>query len=129
MQWLVIVPGYFLWHYTAAFKQSARIWITFLWFVYRLFSIPQLLRTIFAPWKRMVETGEGGFDLERWAETVLVNLVSRLVGALIRIPIILLGCFALLSTICFWLLFSLFWIVAPAVVVILFMSGVTLILL
>ncbi len=123
MQWLVIFPGYFLWHYTTAFKNITHVWLNMLWFMNRLFSVPLLLRTLFSPWKRMTEDEKVGFNLERWAENVVANIMSRIVGAIVRLPIILLGIFALISTSIFGLLFYIFWVLAPVVVVALFLTG------
>lgn len=94
-----------------------------LWFINRVFSIPHLLRTLFSPWHRMVEEDKTGFDLEKFAEKVVVNLMSRLVGAVVRIPIIILGVFSLISAAVFGLFFYIFWAAAPAVICILFLTG------
>jgi len=123
MQLLLILPGYFLWHYTFGLKNIWHVWLNLLWFINRLFSIPLLLRTLLSPWKRIQETEKTGFNLERFAENIVANMMSRVVGAFVRIPVILLGIFSLVSTLIFGVLFYIFWIFAPAFVFIIFAAG------
>lgn len=124
MQWLLVLPGYLLWHYTIAWRDITHVWMNMLWFVNRVFSISFLFATLFSPWKRMVEHERAGFDLERAAENFVVNMMSRLVGALVRLPIILCGLFSLVSTFIFGLLFYIFWFCAPVVIITLFGTGI-----
>lgn len=124
MQWLLVFPGYFAWHYTNAFKNIWHVWMNIMWFINRIFSIPLLIRTLFAPWHRMTEEAKGGFDLEDWAERTVVNIMSRVVGALVRIPIIILGVVSLVTAFLTGLLFYVFWVFAPVIVVLLFMFGI-----
>lgn len=123
MQWLLILPGYFLWHYTFAFRDIWRLWMNALWAVNRVFSIPLLLRTLFAPWKRILETEGKRFDLEDWAARQVVNLMSRLVGAVVRLVVIGLGCLSLIATIVLGVGVYLFWVAAPLIIAVLFLSG------
>lgn len=113
MQWLIIAPGYFLWHYTRALRAYTKIWFTWLWFINRLFSIPLLVRTLFSPWKRITEDEPTGFDIERFFENVAVNVMSRLVGAFVRIPLIILGLAFWLSAVFIGIGGLVLWLVAP----------------
>lgn len=82
---------YARWHYLQAPKDVFGVWMNFLWFVLHFFSIPILLRTLISPFQRLSEQYEGGLDPARIAETIIVNILMRLVGFLIRSAIILLG--------------------------------------
>ncbi len=124
MQWLLILPGYFLWHYTLAFRDIWHLWMNAFWTINRVFSIPLLLQTLFSPWKRIIETDGKKFDLEDWAGRKLVNLMSRLVGAMVRMSVIVTGLVSMLATFILGLCLYMFWVVAPVVIAILFMSGV-----
>ena len=123
MNALVVFPGYFLWHYSAAFKSIWRIWMNFLWFVNNLFSITLLLRTLFAPWRRIQEEGEVGFNPERWAEKLIANTMSRFIGACIRLPVIILGASGLLATIIGGVCFYVIWVLAPVIITGLLLVG------
>jgi hypothetical protein len=52
-----------------------------------LFSISILLRTLFAPWKRIISYPGAG--LEAHVRAFLDNLVSRFIGFLVRIMVLL----------------------------------------
>lgn len=97
-------------------KSKARDWITavtnlFLFLPY-FFSISALLKTLFAPWKRIEsEKKEAGFSLSDWYDRVSLNVVSRAVGFFIRSGLIgtylVLQCLFLLSlpfVFLFWLM-------------------------
>jgi hypothetical protein len=56
----------------------------------QLFSLPSLLRTLFAPWRRiMTYPGEG---LEEHVRAATDNLVSRMVGFVVRIIVLITAC-------------------------------------
>lgn len=124
MHLLLILPGYILWHYTLAFRDIVHVWGNFMWFVNHQFSILHLISTLFSPWHRVQEGKPENFDIEDYAATIVVNLMSRLVGALMRIIIIAIGLFFMLLTLVSGVLFFLLWIVAPVVVVGLFLLGI-----
>ncbi len=83
--------SYFVWHYTKAYVQLFSVWRNYFHFILQFFSVGLLLRTLFAPWKRIVDVYQGGFHIEEYFATILVNLFSRVVGFSIRVPLILIG--------------------------------------
>ena len=124
MQWFLIFPGYFLWHYTLAFRDIWHVWMNTFWAVQNFFSIPLMLSTLFSPWKRIIETEGKQFDLEDWAERKVVNLLSRLIGAIIRTSVLCVGIMFLIITFTLGIFLYIFWILAPLCIVLLFLSGV-----
>lgn len=123
-----IIRDYFVWHYTRAWWQMWGVWRNFLWVVIHFFSIPQLSRSLFSPFKRITEGRGNKFSLEDLATYVIVNLISRIIGAIVRIVIILIGLIALSLTVAGGFVAYLFWMVAPFAVIILFGSGISLLL-
>ena len=56
------------------------------------FSFPLLVKTLFSPWKRMMmEDKTPGFDPQIWFQTFTFNLVSRLVGFVVRTVLFFVG--------------------------------------
>lgn len=111
-----IVQNYLLWHYTRAFGEMFHVWLNFLWFVLHFFSIPQLARSWFAPFKRITEPKRSGWSFEDLAGYVIINLFSRIVGALFRTVIIIIGLIVLTLVIALGVLVYLAWIFLPILV-------------
>jgi len=124
MQWFLILPGYFFWHYTLAFRDIWYLWMNAFFAVNRFFSIPLLLSTLWSPWKRVIETEGRKFDLEDWAERKVVNLMSRLVGAMVRIPVIIIGLLCMILVLALGIGLYIFWMIAPVGIAVIFLSGV-----
>lgn len=122
---LMVVSGYYIvWHYTAAFRDMAGVWMNFFWFLYNFFSISTLFRSLFSPWRRLDEERKGGFDPAAFGEALIVNTIMRFVGFCIRLVTILLGCVALAALAVLGILFVIFWIFLPALIVGLFVIGI-----
>lgn len=112
-----IISDYFRWHYGRAFGELFHVWLNFLWFIIHFFSLPQLARSLFSPWKRMTEEKQSGFSFENFAAYIVVNLLSRTVGFIMRGTVILIGLTILISTVVTGLIVSLFWVIAPIVII------------
>jgi len=110
----MLIFDYFLWHYLEAPKKILKIWGNFLrFFVGYFIPIPQLLRTLFAPWKRDVTSYDRGFDLGKFLETFLFNLISRFLGAAVRSIVIFFGLFLEILALFAGSLFFVFWLSWP----------------
>lgn len=81
------------WHYGDALVSYLRILKNFWWFVVAYFSLPLLLKTLFVPYKRMTEVR--GTNISSWLEAGVMNTLSRAVGMVVRL-ILLLGGFVAL---------------------------------
>ena len=126
MLFLSIVHHYFYWHYSRAFFEIFHTWKNFIWFVGHYFSLRQLTVSWFSPWKRTVEGRGKKWDFEDLAGFIIINILSRLVGAVIRTVIIFIGVVSVLLTIVGGVLFYIFWTVAPFVLIVLLGFGLTL---
>ncbi len=82
-----------------------KVWNNYLVFATNLFSLPLLLKTFFSPWRRYKWRYPKGFDLGEFFSTLVSNIFSRFMGALVRIFLIVAG-----------ILFQIFVVVAGAVV-------------
>lgn len=123
-----LIHQYLLWHYSTALREIWHVYKNFVWFITHLFSLPQLIKSLFAPWKRMTEEREGGFNLEAIAGYIIINLLSRVIGTLIRLTIIIAGLTALILITLSLLSFYILWLSAPAAIPVLILYGSVLLL-
>jgi hypothetical protein len=116
MYFFEFLPHYALWHYGRGTSELVANISTSLKFILRFFSISNLLKTLFSPWERMGEKYKKGIEFEAWAETLVANILMRLVGALIRIMTIILGLFTFAIVLVICLAVLLIWILMPLII-------------
>ncbi|MCX6739262.1 MAG: hypothetical protein NT098_04420 [Candidatus Parcubacteria bacterium] len=125
---LSLIEHYITWHYGQAYSDIYHVWTNFIWFFFNFFSIKLLFSTLFSPWKRMGEEYPAGFDIGRAAQTWVVNILMRFVGAGVRLIVIAVGLsFALLAFL-LGLVVLVVWTVMPIFFVALIISGFSLII-
>ncbi len=73
-----------LWLWTRGISEYILAWKNLHWFLYHYFSVPVLIQTFFAPFRRLSERRARGFDLEDWAGVFAVNTLMRVVGVVVR---------------------------------------------
>lgn len=120
---LTILHHYLIWHYTRAFGEIRHVAKNLLWFVVHFFSLPQLLRSFFAPYRRMTEERGNAFNLEDLASFVIIGLISRIIGMILRTVVILCGLTALTILLALIVATFVFWITAPLAIVTLIIIG------
>lgn len=118
---------YLRWHYTQGVIDLVNNIINVVWFVYHFFSIPLLLRTFFVPFHRLQESAVKGFNIEQWAEAFLITTLMRLVGALLRTFLIILGVVFLLLVFVGGSVLLFVWLTMPLILTFLIGLGLTLI--
>jgi hypothetical protein len=116
MNSMYVISSYTLWHYTEALKRMFGIWTNFLWFFYNFFSIPVLLKTLFAPFERLHESRTRKFDLEDALSTFAVNITMRLVGAVMRLAIITAGIITIAASVIAGIVAYIIWLLLPLIV-------------
>lgn len=92
----MLLINFFQWWYTRGWFEFGKKLINRLSYLIQLFSIPMLLRTLFNPWKRI--TTIAGKSVGEKARAALDNLISRLIGFLTRIIVIISGLIIMLLT-------------------------------
>ena len=111
------------WHYLEAPALLMRIFGNILWFFERFFSIKLLTRTLFVPWRRLSEERKKGIDVGDLASSFIVNSIMRVVGFGIRSVVIIMGAVTMFSTAVVLAFALVAWILLPAVVVFLLITG------
>ena len=86
-----MLSEYLSWHFVKVPKDILMAFRNFLLFNFNYFSVFFLLKTLFAPWRKYKESYGRGFDFKRYFETFTFNLASRILGAIVRLIIILIG--------------------------------------
>ena len=79
------------WHYFEVPKNLIKAFRNFLGFNFNYFSIGLLLRTFFSHWRRYREFYGRGFDPKRYLIVFSGNMISRILGATVRLVVILIG--------------------------------------
>jgi len=126
---IIVFYEYLTWQYGEGVREYMRAWQNIHWFFWRVFSVSLLLRTFFTPFRRTSESYGRRFDPAAMAQTFLVNIVTRLVGALVRSVLLAVAflfqvvAFAAGSFLFLWFL------LAPAAVPISVLGGILIILL
>lgn len=85
-------PNFAYWYYNESIHELFEIWKNFLFFFWRYFSILELIKTLLSPWRRDV-SGQNwrGFHPIKTLELFLENIFSRLIGAMVRLVVIVFG--------------------------------------
>ncbi len=109
--------AYIKWHYGQGLKEFFGVTRNFLWFVVHFFSFKLLLKTLFAPWKRLGENYEGVFDFGAFASTMIVNGLMRAVGFVTKIIVLSVGIVSYILVLVFAFFLFLIWILAPFILI------------
>lgn len=80
-----------VWHFYYMPKFLFSIWKNYLYFSLDFFSAPLLLATLFSPWRKYRWTYPRGFSIGEYFNTFVSNVFSRLIGALCRLVLVVLG--------------------------------------
>jgi hypothetical protein len=118
---------YAIWHYTRAPRDILQIWKNFLWFFYNFFSIPLLLLSLLAPFERLDEKPRKGFDAQAIFESIVVNILMRIVGFIVRAVTILIGLAFMIAVFFAGIIFFVMWLFAPFVLISVLAAGLFLV--
>jgi len=104
-------------------KAILKAWKNLLKFNLNYFSIPLLLKTLFSPWKRFVWPYGRGFNFARYFEAFFSNSISRGIGFILRLFLILIGIF--IEVLIFFLGISmlLIWFLLPVILILGLVKG------
>ncbi|EKE24919.1 MAG: hypothetical protein ACD_5C00356G0006 [uncultured bacterium] len=109
-------PNFISWYYNDAVHGILEIWKNFLVFTWQHFSIWEMLATLISPWRRDVEMKSWrGFHPGRALELVFGNILSRLVGAFVRILVLIFGIVIFLFVFVFGIEVAILWVSMPLV--------------
>ena len=111
------------WWYITGWVQAARRVGSWTVGVEHLFSLSLLLRTLFSPWRRIVSVAGRGLDAKMHA--MLDNLVSRCIGFVIRLFVILAAGVSMLAVFVAGVCMFVLWPLLPLLFIGLVVKGIT----
>lgn len=115
--------AFFAWWYGQGWKQVIASFGPRLSGVSEAFSAPQLLRTLFAPWRRIISVP--GRSLEDRLRAWLDNMFSRVVGFFVRVFVLIAALLIMLITGALTLAEIVIWPLLPLAVPVLVILGAT----
>lgn len=126
MQIATLVGNYFVWHYTRAYRELIHIEKNIFWFLFHFFSLPELTRTLFSPWKRLGENYGSIFDTEEFFAALVTNSLMRIVGIVMRAIIIGAGSIVLIIALVGSFIAAFVWTLLPLIIIFAFITGLVL---
>ncbi|MCK4354938.1 hypothetical protein KAW43_01115 [Candidatus Parcubacteria bacterium] len=108
-----IIIQYLYWHYCAQARAILRAWKNFLAFNFNYWSVPLLLRTLFSYWHKYQEPYARGFDPKEYFETFCMNMISRMIGSIIRTGMIIIGIITEIIVVIAGIIIFLGWLILP----------------
>jgi len=82
---------FLVWHFYEVTGGILKAFKNFLFFNFNYFSIGLLAKTLFSHWRRFRESYGRGFDIKRYFEAFVTNMISRILGAIVRTVVIIIG--------------------------------------
>lgn len=104
------------WHFCEIPLFLLQVWKNYIMFALNYFSLPTLLKSLFAPWRRYSWNYPRGFDVGEFFSTLISNLFSRLLGALVRISLIFIGVLFQIFVILAGIVIVLLWTLLPLII-------------
>lgn len=111
------------WWYSTGWMQAVQRITGWPQAVERLFSLGLLVRTLFAPWKRIISAPGRGLDAKLRAS--LDNLVSRCIGFVIRVFVIMAALAGMTAAFLSGLIAAVLWPALPLLSIGLLVKGIT----
>ena len=118
-----IISAYLQWQFFDAPRNILKGWKNYLKFNLNYFSVPTLLKTLVSPWHRYKMSYGRRFDPGRYFEAFVFNMMSRVIGAIMRVFFIVLGILIEVFVFFAGLILFLGWIILPLLLVIIFLYG------
>ena len=106
-----------LWQFYEMPKFLLQAWNNYFMFAANYFSVPQLLKTFFAPWRRYNWRYPKGFDVVEFFNTLVSNIFSRILGAIMRTVLIITGILLQVFVAIAGLVVFIIWLLVPVIAI------------
>jgi hypothetical protein len=112
-----IIVEWFMWHFWEIPKSLFDIWKNYITFATNYFSLSLLLSTLFSPWRRNAWRFPKIFDIQEYANVVISNVFSRIIGFILRIVLIITGAIFQVIVLIAGILVIIFWLLIPFIII------------
>lgn len=124
-----VFRDYLVWHYSVAISDILHMWWNYVWFVFHVFSVKDVAKTLLSPWKRLEEKKVSIFqNPQDFFGNMVINMILRLVGFVIRAALLIIAFLCFFITFFGGLLFLALWIPLPVLLVHFFVNGLRLLI-
>lgn len=117
-----------VWQFFDVPKTILKGWQNFLSFNLDYFSVPTLLKTFFSHWRRYRYSYGRKFEIWKNFETFVFNIMSRVIGAILRTVFIAVGLLLEIVIIFIGIIIFLGWLILPFFLIFGFFFGLRLVL-
>ena len=112
-----IFSMWLVWHFYEMPKFLLGVWKNYILFALNYFSLPILLKSLFAPWRKYKWIYPKGFNVVEFFNTLISNFFSRILGALMRIVLIIVGIIFQIFVVLAGLVVFLLWLFIPFIII------------
>lgn len=113
-----IIVEWIVWHFWEMPKFLVLVWNNYITFAINYFSLPQLLKTLFSPWRRNAWKFPKTFDIQEYANVIVSNIFSRIIGFILRIALITAGAVFQIFVLIAGFIVLLLWILIPFIIIV-----------
>ena len=104
---------YLFWHYTEGQRSFLRIWKNYLEYFWHYYSVSLLAKTLFFHWHRDITFRGPGFDFREFFQTLAFNILSRGIGAIVRLLTIIFAFLVELTALALGAILFFIWLIFP----------------
>jgi len=126
MQSISLVGQYLVWHYTRGYRDLAQNASNLLYFFYYFFSIQELSRTWFSPWKNIGIGLASATTSAEYLSIITISFIMRIVGSILRSIVLLTGLTCIVIAGGATLLALILWTIIPCIILFCFITGMSL---
>ena len=107
---------FIIWHYTIGLKTYIKRWFYVMGGIVHFFSLPLLIASLFSPYHRLLDSEHiVGINLQVWFRQFSFNIISRFIGAFVRISLFIFGSLLLIPVSLVGFIGFIFWIAVPPI--------------
>lgn len=118
--------NYLTWHYTAGLRNAAFLTLAYPLALLDWFSVRHLLATLFSTWHHDLMGYGRGFDPAEFFWVLAGNILSRVIGAIIRVITIAIGMSVSVAAFFLRAAWLFLWLILPILIPFLFARGIIL---